>query len=490
MVSNETYLQYFDWYLPNDGLWWRRVAAKAEAMKKVGITGVWLPPAYKAMTQDNVGYGVYDMYDLGEFDQKGTVRTKYGTKAEYLEAVRTLRRHGIKVFADIVLNQRMGADETEEVEAVEDAADNRNQDISGTEKILAWTRFTFPGRKGKYSDFTWNHTHFTGCDWDERGKRKGVFRFVGKHWSNDTDPEHGNFDYLMGADVDWSNPEVVDETEKWFKWYIKETHVDGLRLDAVKHIDFDAYRNLLEAVRKENDDPLPAVGEYWSGDVNRLNHYLDVVDHEMALFDVPLHFNFYNASHSNGTFPMRNILSNTLVSQQPQYAVTFVDNHDTEPGQSLESFVDLWFKPLAYAIILLRQEGTPCVFYSDLLGLPPQNLEPVANLLRLMMIRNRYAYGEQVDYFDDDHIVGWVRRGDADHPVSGLAVVMSDSVGGVKRMQMGQQFAGRIFHDALDKCTDAVTIDADGWGNFETSGGNVAVWVLREAYEEINIRSL
>ena len=487
MKDNETYMQYFDWYLPDDGLWWRQCAVRAPILKHLGISGVWLPPAYKASSQDNVGYAVYDMYDLGEFDQKGTVRTKYGTKDEYLNAVKAFRKNGVKVFADIVLNQRMGADETEEVTAIEDAENNRNDDISGEEQIQAWTKFTFPGRNGKYSDFTWNHDDFTGCDYDAKTGRHGVFRFKGKHWSNETDPEHGNFDYLMGADVDWDNPEVVKQTEIWFKWYIRETHVDGLRLDAVKHIDFESYRDLLRAVRKENEDPLPAVGEYWSGDVNRLNHYLDVVEHEMNLFDVPLHYNFYHASHSNGTYPMRNILQNTLVEQQPDYAVTFVDNHDTEPGQSLESFVDLWFKPLAYAIILLRKDGIPCVFYSDLLGLPPQNIEPVANLERLIFIRKLYAYGDQEDYLDDDHIIGWVRKGDEEHQDSGLAVVMTDQNGGIRRMNIGKKFAGETFRDALDKCTDPVVIDEDGWGNFETSGGNVAVWLLSEAYDEVNI---
>ena len=54
-----------------------------------------------------MGYGVYDMYDLGEFDQKGTIRTKYGTKEEYLAAIRAFHAQGIRVYADIVLNHRM-----------------------------------------------------------------------------------------------------------------------------------------------------------------------------------------------------------------------------------------------------------------------------------------------------------------------------------------------------------------------------------------------
>lgn len=54
---------------------------------------------------------------------------------------------------------------------------------------------------------------------------------------------------------------------------------------------------------------------------------------------------------------MRRIFEGTLTDVRPEYAVTFVDNHDTQPGQALESFVQAWFKPLAYALILLRDDG-------------------------------------------------------------------------------------------------------------------------------------
>ena len=111
MKNNDTMMQYFEWYLPNDGLWWKRCAAKADNLAALGITQVWLPPAYKGISQDDVGYSVYDMYDLGEFDQKGTIRTKYGTKKEYLDAIRAFHAAGIRVFGDIVLNHRMGGDE-------------------------------------------------------------------------------------------------------------------------------------------------------------------------------------------------------------------------------------------------------------------------------------------------------------------------------------------------------------------------------------------
>ena len=87
MKQQETLLQYFEWYLPAGGGHWRRAAADAPHLAALGFTGVWLPPAYKGhQGQADVGYGVYDLYDLGEFDQKGTVPTKYGRREEYLAA--------------------------------------------------------------------------------------------------------------------------------------------------------------------------------------------------------------------------------------------------------------------------------------------------------------------------------------------------------------------------------------------------------------------
>ena len=82
-------MQFFEWYLPNDGFWWKRCAAKAQNLAGLGITDIWLPPAYKCTSQNDVGYSIYDLYDLGEFDQKGTVRTKYGTKEEYIGTTQT-----------------------------------------------------------------------------------------------------------------------------------------------------------------------------------------------------------------------------------------------------------------------------------------------------------------------------------------------------------------------------------------------------------------
>ena len=184
-MKHQTILQFFEWYLPSDGSLWKEAAAKAKSLAQLGITKVWLPPAYKGQAgSEDVGYGVYDLYDLGVFDQKGSIRTKYGTKEEYLAAIHALHKEGIEVLPDIVLNHKMGADATEEIEVQIDNSENRNQTISPPEKITAWTRFTFPGRNGKYSDFTWDASCFDGTDWDAKRKQKAVYGFVGKTWDD------------------------------------------------------------------------------------------------------------------------------------------------------------------------------------------------------------------------------------------------------------------------------------------------------------------
>lgn len=477
--KNITMMQAFEWYLPDDGEYWKNIKEEASDLAKNGINMVWLPPAYKgAGGEHSVGYDVYDTYDLGEFEQKGAVRTKYGTKKEYLSAVKALQKKGIYVLSDVVLDHMMGADETELVKAFEFAAGNRHSQISGEMEVNAWTRFTFPGRNGAHSKETWNYTNFCGTDWDDGNKRTGIFCFEGKKWNGETDTEFGNFDYLMGADLDVDDPDTVKKVTDWGKWYLDTTGSDGFRLDAVKHIGFDFYKKWMEEMRAHKKENFFIVGEYWTAELGKLLHYLDVNENRLSLFDVPLHFAFQRAATSDGNFDMGSILNGTIVKERPECAVTFVDNHDTQPGQALCSFVPEWFKRHAYAIILLQEKGVPCVFYGDYYGIPHDGIAPVNGLKTLCKIRERYAYGKQSSYFDDSNIVGFTRE-------AGVAVLMTDSLGGSKRMYVSNEFSGKEFYNVLNPEMAPVVIDGEGCGMFWVNNGDVSVWVEKQAYIRI-----
>lgn len=482
MEQNGLMMQYFEWYLPEDASLWKTVKANASKLKTMGVSAVWLPPAYKgAKGIQDVGYGVYDLYDLGEFDQKESVPTKYGTKDEYLDAIQTLQAKGIEVYADIVLNHKMGADEAEEITAEEFNACNRNQMIGDKKVILGWTKFTFPGRKGKYSKFTWNWNHFDGIDWDQEACKSAIYKFVGKNFDADVDDENGNYDYLMGSDVDFDNPEVSQELYRWGQWYLDITGVSGMRLDAVKHIGSSFYRKWLPAMREITGKELFTVGEYWHWDVRHLESYLEKVEYNMSLFDVPLHLHFHDASKAHGSYDLRTIFDNTLVQRCPMQAVTFVENHDSQPGQSLESWVEDWFKPMAYALIMLRESGYPCLFYGDYAGIPHDNIPAMKSVLdRLLKLRKKYAYGPQHDYLDDPNVIGWTREGDEAHKGSGCAIILSDGTGGTKRMYIGKRFAGMHFVDEMKNAKYNIKIDEEGFGDFYVNRAAVAVWIQKE----------
>ncbi len=465
MIDNGIMMQAFEWYMKSEPGLWTTLKNDAAKLSKVGVTSMWLPPAYKGVAgKDDSGYTVYDLYDLGEFDQKGTVRTKYGTKKEYLDAIAALQKVGINVYADVVLSRRMGADEVEEVSAKEFNEVNRYQMVGENKTIGANTKFTFPGRKNKYSDFVWNWSHFSGIN-----------------WNRDDNDQNNKFDYMIGSDIDFDNREVFEELVRWAIWYVDITGIDGFRLDDVKSIPASFYRDFLYTVREKTEKELFAVGQYWNGDVAKLGDYLDEIHSEASLFDVPLHYNLYHASKAGGAYDLRTILDNTMMSSNPMKAVTFVDNHDTQPDQLMESYVEDWFKPMAYALILLRREGYPCVFYGDYKGIPHSKIKSKKQMLdKLMKLRKEKAYGEQHDYFDHPNCIGWTREGDADHKDSGLAVVISDGEGGTKRMYVGKHFAGKHFSDVMGNAKYNIKIDEYGFGDFYVNRAAVSVWVHKE----------
>ena len=158
------------------------------------------------------------------------MRTKYGTKDEFLRACQTCRDAGIRVYADAVFNHKMGGDAAEAVQARRVNPEHRWEVTGEIETIEAWTHFQFPGRGAKYSSMEWHWHHFQAVDQQgEDGYH--IYLFDGKQFDPNVDGEKGNFDFLMGCDVDMDHPEVVGELEFWGEWFVNTTGVDGFRFE-------------------------------------------------------------------------------------------------------------------------------------------------------------------------------------------------------------------------------------------------------------------
>lgn len=159
------------------------------------------------------------------------------------------------------------------------------------------------------------------------------------------------------------------------------------------------------------------------------------------LFDAPLQMKFHEASRMGRDYDMTQIFTGTLVEADPFHAVTLVANHDTQPLQALEAPVEPWFKPLAYALILLRENGVPSVFYPDLYGAHyedvggdgqtyPIDMPIIEQLDELILARQRFAHGVQTLFFDHPNCIAFSRSGTDEYP--GCVVVMSNGDDGEK----------------------------------------------------------
>lgn len=134
--------------------------------------------------------------------------------------------------------------------------------------------------------------------------------------------------------------------------------MDGFLHKSIKSISFASYKKWISAMnnhQKEMDQPnkkLFIIGEYFSRDVNPLTNYLNVTDYSLTIFDLLFHFNNnliwqnYLISPIMKSFFVWLIhffdmakLFDIILFKFGKYAVTFVDNHTTQSGQALFSFI-------------------------------------------------------------------------------------------------------------------------------------------------------
>ena len=85
---------------------WNEIADKVPELAEAGYSSLWLPPPAKANGGYSVGYDLFDPFDLGSKDQRGTIATRYGTKADLHNLVELCHRFGIRVYFDNIMNHR------------------------------------------------------------------------------------------------------------------------------------------------------------------------------------------------------------------------------------------------------------------------------------------------------------------------------------------------------------------------------------------------
>ena len=150
-AQNDVMMQAFYWNVPVDdanknGTWWDNLSLKSSEMKTAGFSGIWVPsPAKGNWGIWDMGYGIYDHYDLGNYDQKGSVETRFGSRTELENMINAMHTYPkIDVYADIVLNHVYSSDENDEVNpsvkdyVFEEAFSNGSQHVPYPTNEIKW----------------------------------------------------------------------------------------------------------------------------------------------------------------------------------------------------------------------------------------------------------------------------------------------------------------------------------------------------------------
>ncbi|EIM74098.1 cytoplasmic alpha-amylase [Nitritalea halalkaliphila LW7] len=337
-------MQAFYWDVPAGGTWWEHVESKVSAWSAAGITSIWLPPVNKTMNGPfSMGYDPFDFYDFGEFDQQGSVETRFGSRQELESLIGSAHQEGLEVIADIVLNHNSGGNA-------------EFNPFTGTETFTSYVPASGKFFRS-YLDFHPN---------DMRHADEGVF---------------GGFPDLSHVkpyvqDWLWKRPDAVA------KYYKEVMGFDGWRFDYVKGFGAWVVRDWVNEVGGFS------VGELWDGNAQSLEDWVNATSQTSSAFDFACYYLMEQAFDQNNL----NALSGDMLwKRNPMKAVTFVANHDTD---------EIWRKNLAYAYILTH-EGYPCIFYSDY-----EEWLDKERLDNLLWIRGHLAFGNtSILYVDQDEYI-------------------------------------------------------------------------------------
>ena len=428
-------MQAFYWDSPReDGqeyAWWNFVAAKLDGLQKAGITALWLPPASKAANIGgmSMGYDVYDYYDLGKYDQKGSVKTWFGSEDELRSLIVAAHGKGMKVYADLILNHNNGADE---------------QEYNPIEEQNRWTKFN-PQSK----IFTRDWTCFNPSPY----------------------PELNTTSFGSMPDLCHINPRVSTGILNHAKWMIEEIGYDGFRYDFVKGFGAWIVRAIHDRsyTRDGKSVEIFGVAECWAGD-EYIDTWLDSVndwaEHRVCGFDFPLRYRLKDLCDTYGFSLRRLVDGGVLMKERPFEAVTFVDNHDFRGGDTPEIVND---KMLAYAFILAH-EGYPCVFWKDWFTYGLAGPGEPGGIERLVQLHESHAGGGTNILYVDDLLYVMERSGAGAQP--GLVFGLNNS-GEVVRQRVRTRFLKTDLNPhawrggALNLTPATVTTDGDGWCDVE-----------------------
>ena len=312
-------LQGFYWDSFNETQW-AKLEAQADELSEF-FKLVWIPQSANCGGR-SMGYD--DLYWFTNYN------SSFGNEQQLRSMINTFKGKGVGTIADVVVNHR--------------------------KTINDWV--TFPTEV--YKGVTYKMLSTDICRNDDGGATLTWANNNGKSLSpnNDTGEDWGGM-----RDLDHKSQNVQDMVKAYVKMLLEDLGYAGFRYDMVKGYSA-SYTGMYNAYSGTEF----SVGEYWDGNQTAVKNWIDgtKVDGvvQSAAFDFPFRYVIRDAANNSrwtnlGTSTNKGLCQET---NYKRYAVTFVENHDTQYRDASNQQDPIRTNIEAANAYLLAMPGTPCIF--------------------------------------------------------------------------------------------------------------------------------
>ena len=300
---------------------WTKLESQADELSQY-FNLVWIPQSADC---GGTSMGYDDLYWF-----PGHYNSSFGSEAELRSMISTFKSKGIGTIGDVVINHR--------------------------KNVSNWVDFP----QETYQGVTYQLTSTDICKDDDGGAAYDWATKNGYQLSQNNDTGEG---WSGMRDLDHKSENVQKNVKAYLNMLLKDMGYVGFRYDMVK-----GYSGSFTQLYNEDAKPQYSIGECWDN-TNTIKNWIDATGKTSAAFDFQFRYTVRNAVNSNdwrrlgqqndGSWPL--VSSNTNSGAYRRYAVTFVENHDTERRSNAEQD-PLKKDTLAANAYLLAMHGTPCVF--------------------------------------------------------------------------------------------------------------------------------
>ena len=300
---------------------WVKLEKQADELSQY-FSLVWLPQSADC---GGTSMGYDDLYWF-----PGHYNSSFGNETELRSLIQTFKSKGVGTIADVVINHR--------------------------KNVSNWVDFP----KETYNGVTYELKSTDICGNDDGGDTKQWAQQNGYSLSSNNDTGEG---WPGMRDLDHKSENVQTNVKAYLKMLLNDLGYTGFRYDMVK-----GYSASYTKMYNEDAQPQFSVGECWDG-TNTIKNWIEGTGKTSAAFDFQFRYTVRNAANggdwrklgqqNDGNWPLVN--SNVGNGSYRRYAVTFVENHDTEK-RSNAAQDPLKKDTLAANAYLLAMHGTPCIF--------------------------------------------------------------------------------------------------------------------------------